>query len=136
MYQRLIIVGRLGQDPEMRYTQEGKPVTNLSVATDKSWTDASGTKHEQTTWFRVAVWGNQAEPCAQYLAKGRTVLVEGEIQEPRVYQKKNGDWASSLEMKALNVRFLGGRGDASDDAGAQSNNKKDDGILYEEEIEF
>ena len=62
MYQRLIIVGRLGQDPEMRYTQEGKPVTNLSVATDKSWTDASGTKHEQTTWFRVAVWGNQAEP--------------------------------------------------------------------------
>ncbi len=108
MYQRLIIVGRLGQDPEMRYTPQGMAVASFSVATDRRWTDQSGQRQERTTWFRVSVWGKQAEACNQYLAKGRTVLVEGEINEPRVYQRRDGEWAASLDVRASNVRFLGG----------------------------
>lgn len=109
MYQRLIIVGRLGQDPEMRYTPQGMAVASFSVATDRRWTDQSGQRQERTTWFRVSVWGKQAEACNQYLAKGRMVLVEGELSEPQPYQRKdNGEWAASLDVRASNVRFLGG----------------------------
>jgi len=139
MYQRLIIVGRLGRDPEMRYTPQGTPVTNLNVATDRSWTDASGQRQERTTWFRVSVWGKQAESCNQYLSKGRMVLVEGEINEPQVYQRRDGEWAASLDMRAFNVRFLGGR---SDDRGAgpsspgDSESSDSSQILDEEEIPF
>jgi single-strand DNA-binding protein len=114
MYQRLIIVGRLGQDPEMRYTPQGMAVASFSVATDRRWTDQSGQRQERTTWFRVSVWGKQAEACNQYLAKGRTVLVEGEINEPRVYQRRDGEWAASLDVRASNVRFLGGREQADE----------------------
>jgi single-strand DNA-binding protein len=114
MYQRLIIVGRLGQDPEMRYTPQGMAVASFSVATDRRWTDQSGQRQERTTWFRVSVWGKQAESCNQYLAKGRTVLVEGEINEPRVYQRRDGEWAASLDVRASNVRFLGGREQADE----------------------
>lgn len=114
MYQRLIIVGRLGRDPESRYTPQGTAVTSFSVATDRSWTDSSGQKQERTTWFRVSVWGKQAESCNQYLAKGRMVLVEGELSEPKPYQRKdNGEWAASLDVRASNVRFLGGADSAS-----------------------
>lgn len=114
MYQRLIIVGRLGRDPESRYTPQGTAVTSFSVATDRSWTDSSGQKQERTTWFRVTVWGKQAESCNQYLAKGRMVLVEGELSEPKPYQRKdNGEWAASLDVRASNVRFLGGADSAS-----------------------
>jgi single-strand DNA-binding protein len=108
MYQKLVIVGRLGRDPESRYTPQGTAVTSFSVATDRSWTDQSGQKQERTTWFRVSVWGKQAESCNQYLAKGRMVLVEGEINEPQVYQRRDGEWAASLDVRASNVRFLGG----------------------------
>ena len=114
MYQRLIIVGRLGQDPEMRYTPQGMAVASFSVATDRTWTDQSGQRQERTTWFRVSVWGKQAEACNQYLAKGRMVLVEGEINEPRVYQRRDGEWAASLDVRASNVRFLGGREQADE----------------------
>jgi single-strand DNA-binding protein len=114
MYQRLIIVGRLGQDPEMRYTPQGMAVASFSVATDRRWTDQSGQRQERTTWFRVSVWGKQAEACNQYLAKGRMVLVEGELSEPKPYQRKdNGEWAASLDVRASNVRFLGGADSAS-----------------------
>ncbi|NLX37145.1 MAG: single-stranded DNA-binding protein [Chloroflexi bacterium] len=143
MYQRLIIVGRLGRDPEMRYTPQGTPVTSLNVATDRSWTDQSGQRQERTTWFRVSVWGRQAESCNQYLAKGRMVLVEGEINEPQVYQRRDGEWAASLDVRAVNVRFLGGRGDErGDERGPSQGGPSDTGssdsnqILDEEEIPF
>ena len=77
MYQKVIIVGHLGGDPEMRYTPSVKPVTNFSVATSRKWTGADGEQREDTTWFKVAAWGKLAEVCNQYLAKGRQVLVEG-----------------------------------------------------------
>lgn len=119
MYQRLIIVGRLGRDVEMRYTPQGTPVTNFSVATDRSWTDASGQRQQRTTWFKVSAWGKQAEACNQYLSKGRMVLVEGEINEPQVYQRRDGEWAASLDVRAVNVRFLGGRSEAAESEATQ-----------------
>jgi single-strand DNA-binding protein len=112
MYQRLVLVGRLGRDPEMRYTPDGTPVTSFSVATDRRWTDASGQQQERTVWFRVTAWRRLAETCNQYLTKGRMVLVEGELNEPRPYQGRDGEWRASLDVTANLVRFLGGRSDA------------------------
>ena len=105
MYQKLIIIGNLGSNPEMRFTPNGDPVTTFSVATSRKY----GEKDE-TTWFRVSVWGKQAETCNQYLHKGSKVLVEGRLKaEPPVFQKKDGTWASSYEVTAENVRFLSGK---------------------------
>ena len=105
MYQKLLIIGNLGRDPEMRYTPDGKPNTTFSMATSRK----AGDKDE-TTWFRVSVWGNQAEPCNQYLRKGSKVLVEGRLKpEINVYQRKDGSYAASYDVTAENVRFLSGK---------------------------
>jgi len=116
VYQKLIIIGNLGRDPEMRYLPSGTPVTNLSVATNEAWLDQDGNRKERTTWFRVSVWGKQAEACAEYLTKGRQVLVEGRLIPdenggPRVWVGQDGQARASFEVRALNVRFLGGRGE-------------------------
>lgn len=113
MFQKVIVVGNLGRDPEMRYTPSGKPVTNMSVAVNRVWTDAEGQQQKDTTWFRVVVWGKQAEACNQYLTKGRLVLVEGEIRT-RQYEDKGGQTRYAWDLVARNVRFLGGRGDSSE----------------------
>jgi single-strand DNA-binding protein len=116
MFQRTEIIGHLGQEPEMRYTPQGQPVTNFSVATTNTYTK-NGDKIKETTWFRVSVWGAMAEACKQYLEKGSLVFVAGRIQvdkktgNPRVYEnKKSGDWSSTLEINASEVKFLGGQG--------------------------
>ena len=118
MYQKLVIVGRLGKDPEMRYLPDGTAVTNFNVATDRRWTDkATGKPAEETTWFRVSVWGRQAETANQYLSKGRMVLIEGHLRPdpqtggPRIYTRQDGTAGSSFELFAETVRFLGGRED-------------------------
>ena len=121
MYQKIIVVGNLGRDPEMRYTQDGVPVTNLSVATSRKWTNQDGTPGKETVWFRVSVWRKQAEACNQYLSKGQPVLVEGRLRPdpetggPRVYQKQDGSYGASYELTAFNVRFLGRREPAAGD---------------------
>lgn len=112
MYQRLILIGRLGRDPEMRYTPDGTPVTSFSVATDRRWTDPNGQQQQKTTWFRVTAWRKLAETCNQFLSKGRLVLVEGELSEPRTYQGRDGAWRASLDVRAFTVKFLEGRGEA------------------------
>lgn len=105
MYQKLIIIGNLGRDPEMRYTPDGKPNTTFSVATSRKVNGA-----DETTWFRVSVWGNQAESCNQYLRKGSKVLVEGRLKpEINVYQRKDGSYAASYDVTADTVRFLSGK---------------------------
>jgi primosomal replication protein N len=79
MFHKIILVGNLGKDPEMRYTPGGQPVTSFSVASNRRYTDSGGQMVEETIWFRISVWGKQAEACKQYLVKGRQVLVEGRL---------------------------------------------------------
>jgi single-strand DNA-binding protein len=77
---KVILIGNLGRDPELRYTQEGQGVANFTLATNERWRDKSGNNQERTEWHRIVVWGKQAENCAQYLQKGRRVYVEGRLQ--------------------------------------------------------
>lgn len=111
----LIVTGNLGRDPEMRYTASGQAVTSFSVASNRTFTNSAGEKVTQTTWVRVSAWGKLAEVCAQYLKKGRQVLVKGRLNadengNPRIYNRQDGTPASSFEMTAEQVEFLGGRG--------------------------
>jgi single-strand DNA-binding protein len=116
MFQKIIFVGNLGRDPEMRYMQDGSPVTSFSVATNRKFTDRSGENRDETIWFRVSVWGRQAEICNEYLRKGRQVLVEGRLRadengNPRIWNRQDGTPAASFEVNAQTVRFLGTRED-------------------------
>ena len=116
MYQKIIIVGNLGGDPEMRYMPDGTAVTNFSVATNRKWSDAGG-QHEEVTWFRVSVWRKQAESANQYLSKGSKVLVEGRLKpdpatgSPRTYLRQDSTVGASYEIAADTVRFLNSRDD-------------------------
>ena len=117
MYQKMIIAGNLGRAPEMRYTPSGQAVTNFSVATNYSYTNASGERVKETTWFRVSAWGKQAETCNQYLTTGSKVMVEGRLVAdkatggPRIYNKNDGSPAASFEIRSERVVFLSSRGD-------------------------
>jgi single-strand DNA-binding protein len=130
MYQRTVVVGHLGRDPEMRYTQDGTPVTSFSIATSRRWTDREGGQREETTWFRVSAWGRQAETCNQYLAKGRLVLVEGTISAS-AWKGRDGEPRASLELRADRVVFLGGRGESTSEPGPEPG-----GATLEDEIPF
>lgn len=119
MYQKITIVGNLGGDPEMRYMPDGTAVTNFSVATNRRWTNQqTGEPAEETTWFRVSVWGRQAETTNQYLSKGQQVLVEGRLRPdpqtggPRLWTGQDGTVRASFELQAFLVRFLSGRDDS------------------------
>lgn len=107
---KVILVGHLGRDPEMRYTPGGQPVTNFSIATDESYTGKDGQKVEKTEWHRIVVWGKQAEFCGNYLAKGRMVYVEGKL-ETRKWTDKDGAEKYTTEIKADRVVGLDKRGD-------------------------
>jgi single-strand DNA-binding protein len=119
MYQTLILVGNLGKEPEMRYTPTGQPVTTLSVATNRSHANNGGQPVKETTWFRVTIWGKQAETCNQFLHKGSKVLIEGRLTPdpdtggPRVWES-NGKHGASYEVTASTVRFLSGREDGEE----------------------
>ncbi len=120
MYQSITIVGYLGGDPEMRYTPSGQAVTNFSVATSRRYTSSDGTQVNETTWFRVSVWGKSAETTNQYLRKGSKVLVEGRLNPdsqtggPRIWEGQSGPRAS-FEITANTVRFLSSRGEVRGD---------------------
>ena len=116
MYQKVIVVGNLGRDPEMRYMPDGTAVTNLSVATSRRWTDkTTGQPVEETIWFRVSVFGRMDETANQYLSKGRPVLVEGHLRSdpqtggPRIWTAQDGTVRANYEITADVVRFIGGR---------------------------
>lgn len=117
MYQKIIIVGNLGSDPEMRYMPDGTAVTNFSVATNRKWSDGHGNQQEEVTWFRVSAWGRNAEKCNQYLAKGSKALIEGRIKPdpatggPKTFLRQDGTVGASYEIHAETVRFLGSRED-------------------------
>ena len=119
MYQTLILIGNLGKDPEMRFTPGGQPVTTLSVATNRRYNGANGQPIKETTWFRVTVWGKQAEACNQYLHKSSRVLVEGRLTPdpetggPHIWEN-NGKIGASYEVTASAVRFVSGREEADE----------------------
>jgi single-strand DNA-binding protein len=118
MVNRVILVGNLGKDPEVRYTSGGQAVANLRIATSRSWTDKqSGQRKEETEWHDVEVWGKQAEQCGEYLAKGRQVYVEGRLKTDKWQDKQTNQERSKVKVVAENVRFLGGRGGAGGGGG-------------------
>ena len=107
---KVILVGNLGADPEIRYTQGGQAVCNLRIATSENWNDRDGNRQERTEWHSVTVWGKQAEICGQYLAKGRKVYLEGRLQS-REYTDREGVNRRAWDVVANNVVFLSGRDD-------------------------
>lgn len=112
MLQRIELIGRLGRKPEMRYTPTGQAVTSFSVATDNKYTNAQGEQIKETTWFRVQVWGKNAENCNVYLDKGSLVFVAGRMVadkstgNPKVYKKQDESYAANFEINASEVKFL------------------------------
>lgn len=107
MVNKVILIGNLGKDPEVRYTTGGQAVANLRIATSRSWTDKqSGQKKEETEWHDVEVWGKQAEQCGEYLAKGRQVYVEGRLKTDSWDDKQTGQKRSRVKVVADSVRFL------------------------------
>jgi len=106
---KVILIGNLGADPEMRYTPGGAAVCELRLATNESWTDKKGERQERTEWHRVVVWGKRAEVVSKYLSKGRQVYVEGRIRT-RSWEDKEGNKRYTTEIIADNVQFLGGGG--------------------------
>ena len=145
MYQKVVIVGNLGSDPELRYTPQGDAVCSFSVATNRRWTGRDGQASEETTWFRVSAWGKQAESCNQYLSKGRQVMVEGRLSPdketggPRVWTGNDGQMRASYELRAITVQFLGGGGGGG--RGGDYNNNDfagspDSAPITEDEIPF
>ncbi len=123
MYQHTVIVGRLGNDPEMRYTGDGTPVTNFSVAVSKRWTDRDGDAQDRTTWFRVTAWRKLAETTARYLSKGRMVLVEGEVNAS-AWVGQDGEPRATLELTARNIQFLG-KSNGSENEASDSTDEDD-----------
>lgn len=117
---KVILLGRLGQDPELKYTPGGAAVCNFSVATTEAWTDKQGQKQEKTEWHRIVVWGKLAELCNQYLAKGRQAFVEGRLQT-RSWDDKDGTKRYTTEIMASTVQFIGGA-TANNNANASSGN--------------
>jgi single-strand DNA-binding protein len=106
---KVILIGNLGKDPEVRFTQTGSAVANFSIATSEQWNDRDGKRQERTEWHNIVVWGKQGELCGQYLAKGRQVYVEGSIRT-RSYDDKTGTKRYVTEIVAQRIRFLGGGG--------------------------
>ena len=109
---KVILIGNLGANPEIRYTQGGQPVANLRIATSERWTDKSGQKQETTEWHRVVLFGKTAEIAGQYLTKGRQVYIEGRIQT-RQWQDQQGQKRYTTEIVGTNMQMIGGRGERS-----------------------
>ena len=110
---KVILIGRLGADPEVRYTPSGMPVANFRIATSENWNDKQGQKQERTEWHRIVVWGKLAELCGQYLAKGRQVYHEGRLQT-RQWDDRDGNKKFTTEVVAREVTFLGGRAEGGE----------------------
>ncbi|MRS02490.1 single-stranded DNA-binding protein [bacterium] len=128
---KVMIIGHLGRDPEMRYTPSGRPVTTFTVATNRSWNTTDGEKHNETEWFNVVSWGNLAEICKQYLSKGQQVYVEGRLQTRR-WEDADNIKRSSVEIVASEMMILGDRHESN-----QSNaDAQEPDLINDEEYPF
>ena len=113
---KVILIGNLGRDPELRYTQNGQAVANFTLATNERFSTKDGEKQERTEWHRIVAWGRTGELCAQYLSKGRSVYLEGRLQT-REWEDKEGQKRKTTEIVATTVQFLGGRGEGGGGSG-------------------
>src|SRR3989454_6734866 len=109
-FNKVILVGNLGRDPELRYTPQGTPVCSFSMATNERRKDKTGEMQDQTTWFRVTLWGRQAETASQYLTKGKSVYIEGRLRVEE-WTDRDGKPRHTLEVNATDMQFIGGRGE-------------------------
>ena len=125
---KVMIIGRLGQDPEMRYTPSGRPLTKFQLAANRSWTTADGEKKTETEWFNIVAWGKLAEICNQYLNKGQQVYIEGRLHTRR-WQDDDGANHSSVEVITQEMIMLDGRAD-------DENNPERDDLPGENEYPF
>jgi single-strand DNA-binding protein len=121
---KVIILGRLGADPETKNISSGSTVTSFSLATSEAWKDKDGNKQERTEWHRVVVWGKLAEICGKYLAKGRQAFVEGRLQT-RSWEDQQGVKKYTTEIVANNVQFVGGNANVSDNTGFDRSSNDD-----------
>ncbi len=133
---KVMIIGRLGRDPEMRYTPSGRPITTFSVATSRKWNTSEGEKRSDTEWFNIVAWGSLAEICNQYLSKGQQVYIEGRLQT-RKWEDDDGNKRSNIEIVAKEMIMLGDRkkktdSDASENEGKPSteNVEEDDDFPF------
>lgn len=110
---KAILVGRLGRDPETRFTSGGQAVANFSLATDSSYKDRNGERQKRTEWHRIVLWGKLAELAQQYLKKGSQVYLEGRIQSREWEDKRDGQKKTSVEIVVSEMKFLGGRADGA-----------------------
>lgn len=123
---KAILIGRLGKDPELKYTDSGKAVCRFSLATTEKWT-TDGQKQEKTTWHNIVAWGKQAEVIKEFLVKGREVYIEGRIDN-RTYEKKDGGEGYISEVIVSSFQFIGPKETAPGDNGAEKN--KDDDLPF------
>jgi len=149
MYHKVLLIGNLGRDPELRYTPQGTPVTTFTVATNRVYTNAAGEQTQETVWFRVSAWGRLAETCNQYLRRGMRVYIEGRLVpdpntgSPRMFTRQDGTVGTSFELRAQVVKFLSSRQEmASLEAASEapatptSSSNVDDLPAEEDEIPF
>ncbi len=123
---KVMIIGQLGRDPEMRYTPSGRPVTTFNIAATRSWSSSDGERHSETEWFNIVAWGSLAEVCKQFLTKDQQVYIEGRLQT-RVWEDPNGHKRSSTEIVAKELIVLGEPPEPDQD---------DEGVLHDHDDEF
>ena len=134
-FNKVILVGNLGRDPELRYTPQGTPVCHFTMATNERRKDKSGEMQDQTTWFRVTLWGRQAETASQYLTKGKQVYIEGRLRVEE-YTDRDGKPRHSLEVNASDMQFIGGRADEAAAPRTQSAEPADRPEMSDDDIPF
>ena len=139
---KVILIGNLGSDPEVKYTPSGTAVANFNIATNESWTSKDGKKEERTEWHKIVVWSKLAELCGEYLAKGRPVYVEGRLQT-REWNDKEGNKRYTTEIVAQTIQFLGGPNDrparqssAAASSGGGRSSEPAEAIEVEDDIPF
>lgn len=141
-FNKIILVGNLGRDPELRYTAQGTPVCSFTLATNERRKDKAGEMQDFTTWFRVTLWGRQAETASQYLIKGRPVYIEGRLRIEE-WTDKEGRPRYTLEVHATDMQFIAGRSDETQSHAptnptkvSESSNYSPDGDISDDDIPF
>jgi len=124
MINKVILIGNLGADPEIRYTQSGTPVVNFRVATTERWKDQSGQQQEHTEWHSIVAWRRLAEICGEYLSKGSRVYIEGKLQT-RKWQDQNGNDRYATEIVANDMKMLSPRGAGGENYGGDGGGYND-----------